>query len=114
MRFTKFYICQHILSDGILILVFCLIVKNNSSGNSSSWKFFFIVFNVVLVLFLAAAFNFSCVFVSLTLASSQFPIFYKTVTLPWENFNLVSLIFSKIVRTSVDCVPSALTPSVFF
>ena len=48
----------------------------------------------VTCLFFAVDFNlFSGIFVSATFASSKFAIFYKTVKLPWENFNLVSLIF---------------------
>ena len=42
---------------------------------------------------------FSWLFVSLILAFSLCNIFYKILTLPYENFSLGSLIFSKIVET---------------
>ena len=50
------------------------------------------IYKEVTCLFLDSNF-FSGVFVSVTFASSKFAIFYKTVKLPWANFNLVSLIF---------------------
>ena len=76
------------------------------------WQFFiFKVFlfnlNIARVLFFTADFSlFNYVFVSLIFASWWFAIFYNTVTLPWEN--LVSLTFSKIVKTKADWgLPSA-------
>ena len=97
------------------IFLFYLIVRNNSWCNSSSLKFFLVILNVVPALFLRADFNFfSCVFVSLGLDYSQILIFYKNFTLPWENFSLVSLIFSKIVKRNKDWAPSGFWPSVFF
>ena len=55
------------------------------------------------VLFFAAEFNlFSSVFSSLILTSWKFAIIYNTVTIPVENFNLASLIFSKVFKENVD------------
>ena len=65
---------------------------------------------LMLCQFFAADCNLlSCVIGSLTLA-----FFYKTVIFPLENFSLVYMSFSKIVKTNIDCTPSALTPSIFF
>ena len=44
----------------ILILIFCLVVKNNSCGNSSFWKCFLVILNFAPVLFFAAYFRFLC------------------------------------------------------
>ena len=74
--------------------------------------FFLFVFNIVPVLFFAAAFYlFNHLFVNLTLASWQFAIFYNTVTLLWEYLNLVTLISSKIVKTNVDSSSSSSSSS---
>ena len=75
----------------------------------ASWKNFFIsyktslenvkkskikIYKEVTCLFFAVDSNFfSGVFVNVTFASSKFAVFYKTIKLPWENLNLVSLIF---------------------
>ena len=40
--------------------------------------------------------------------------FYITVTLPCENVNIVSLIFSKIVKTNIDSALLEFIPSTFF
>lgn len=88
-----------LLAKAFLIFVFCIVVKNNSWGNSSSKTFFLANINVVPVLFFAAYFIlFSCVFTSLTLASSFLAIFYKTATLPWKNVSCVSFIFCKTLK----------------
>ena len=59
-----------LLTKVFLILVVFLVVRNNSCGNFSTSKFFLVNFNVVPILFFAADYSlFSCVFVSLTLAS---------------------------------------------
>ena len=81
-----------VLAMTFLISIVRLVARNNSCSNSPSWKFF--VFNniVPVFCFFAADFNlFNCVIVSLTLASWQFAIFCKTVTLPWANFNLLKI-----------------------
>ena len=91
------------LAKAFLILVVCLVVRNNSCGNSASSKFFLFNLNIVPLLFLAAVYNlFNCLFVSLTLTPWYFALFYNTVTLPWKNISLVSLIFSKFVKKNVD------------
>ena len=94
----------------------CLVVRNNSSDQSSSWLCFLFILNIVLfLLFFAADSNFcNCVFVGLTLFSWEFGVFYNTVTHYWENFNLVSLIFSKIVKIGIDSDPSTFIPYTFF
>ena len=52
------------------VLIACLVVRNNSYGNSSSSKFILVNPYIVPFSFFAADFNlFSCVFVSLTLAT---------------------------------------------
>ena len=102
------------LAKAFLILTDCLVVRNNSCVNASSWEFFLFILTIGPVLFFAEDFNlFYCVFFSLTLTSWYFTIFYNIVTLPWENFNLVSLTFSKIVRTNIDSL-TAISLSGFF
>ena len=60
-----------LLAKVFSFLVFCLVVRNNPCGNSLSRKFFLVILNVVPVLFFTVDFNlFSCVFVTLTPASS--------------------------------------------
>ena len=106
-----------LLAKAFHILVFCVVVRNSSWVNSSLWKFFYAILNVFLFLFLAADFNsFSCVFVSLTLASSQFAIFYNAVTLLREILVLFLWFFLKEawIKTNMDCVASAFTRSIYF
>ena len=98
------------LAKTILILFFCLVISNNLSGNSPDSKFFLFTVDAVPALFFASDFSlFSWLFFSLALAPSYYVIFCKTVALLWENFSLVSLIFSKIMKTNIDCVPSVLS-----
>ena len=87
----------------LFALVIYLTVRNNSCGNSSSWKFLLFFINIFRVLIFAADFNlFNCVFVSLNLAPWHFAIYYNTVKLPWEIFDIVLFIFSEIVTTKID------------
>ena len=68
----------------------------------------------VICLFFAVDFNlFSGIFVSATFASSKFAIFYKTVKLPWENFNLVSLIFFLNLLKQTDSPATILLAAYF-
>ena len=70
--------------------------------------------NIVSVLISAADFNlFNCVFFRLTLASWQFTIIYNAVTIPWENFSLVPLILSQIVKTKVNSLAAIAFPGFF-
>ena len=93
----------NVLTKTFLIFVVRFFIRNNSCGNSSSSKFFLFSLHFAPVLFFAADFNLlNCVFVNLTLASWEFNIFYKTVTLPRENLNFVSLFLSKIVKIDID------------
>ena len=102
------------LAKAFLIFVVCLFVRNNSCGNSSSSKFFLFNLNIVPVLLFAADFYLlDCAFVNFSLASWYFTIFYNPVTLPWENFNLISLICLKFVKTSIHCDLSVFMTSTF-
>ena len=97
LSFISFHI---LLAKAFIILFVCLVVRNNSCGNSSSWKFFLFIFDIVPVLAFAADLSlFNFVFVSSTLAYWLFVIICNTV--PWENFNLVSSNFSKIVNRKI-------------
>ena len=63
--------------------------------------FYLVILNVVLVLFFAEDFNlFSCAFVSLTIALSSF---MKQI-----------IIFSKIVETTVNSMPSSFFSLILF
>ena len=98
----SFISVEILLAKTFLILVLCLVVRNIFCGNFSSSRFFLFNVNIFPVLFLAADYAlFNCVFASLTLTSSSFAIFYNTVTLPWENFNLLSLVYFNIVKTNM-------------
>ena len=100
LRFMSVYI---LLAKVLLTLIVCLVVRNTLCGKFSSWKSFLFILNIVPVLFFAAEFNFfSSVFSSLILTSWKFSIIYNTVTIPAENFNLASLIFSKVFKENVD------------
>ena len=105
-----------LLAKAFIILVVCFVVRNNSCGNSSSSNFFLFNLNIVPVLFLLIlSFNLlNCVFVSLTFPCCWFPVFYNTVSVPLENFDVVSLVFSKIVKINIDSASSAFIPSTFF
>ena len=92
-----------LLAKTFLIFVVRFFIRNNSCGNSSFSKFFSFSLHFAPVLFFAADFNLlNCVFVNLTLASREFNIFYKTVTLSRENLNFGSLFLPKIVKIDTD------------
>ena len=95
-----------LLAKVFLILAVCLVVRNNLCSNSPSSKFFWFSFNIVSALFFAAD------FVSVTMNSWWFTISCNIVISPCENLNLVSLNFSKIMKTNMDS--SATTASSAF
>ena len=96
-----------LLAKTVLILVFCVVVE--------FMRHFFI-----LKVFLSYSQCccrlqlFSCVFVSSTLASSKFNIFIRLLHFFKETFSLVSLIFSKIVKTNIYWSGSVTLPLSIF
>ena len=80
LRFIKFYICQHFVTKSFSYFSFIdLLLKINHKAILHLENCSYLL--CCSVLFVAAEFNlFSCVFVSLTLTSSLFATFYRTVT----------------------------------
>ena len=91
------------LARPILILAVRHAMINNWRSNFSSWKFSYLF----LILFLSF-------FLLQVLICLNSVFVYNTVTLPSGNFNLSSLIFSKIVKTNMDSALSAYIPLICF
>ena len=102
-----------LLAKTVLILVFCVVVE--------FMRHFFILKVFLSYSQCCCSFNyccrlqlFSCVFVSSTLASSKFNIFIRLLHFFKETFSLVSLIFSKIVKTNIYWSGSVTLPLSIF
>ena len=115
LAFSNFITDDILLKKPFPVFLVPLVITNDSCGNYISLIFFLFIVNIVPGSFFTPGFNLiGCVFVSFTITFGKFVIFYNTVRCPWKSFNLVSLIFSKIFKISVFCIPSSFVPSIFF
>ena len=83
------------------ILMVCFVLANNSCGNSSCLKYFLFNLNIASFSFFAADFNlpfvYLCIYQLNRLCLTVY-YFFNTVSLPFENCNLVF----KSIQTSID------------